>query len=46
MTGGRFGSPKRCSVAAQNMKPPLNGDEAAIRKYAKDMEALRKKVGD
>ena len=29
----------------QNIKPPLNGDDAAIKKYAKDMEALRKKVG-
>jgi len=27
------------------MKAPLNGDEAAIKKYAQDMEALRKKVG-
>jgi hypothetical protein len=28
----------------QNIKAPLNGDEAAIRKYAQEMEALRKKV--
>ena len=28
----------------QNIKAPLNGDDAAIRKYAQEMEALRKKV--
>jgi hypothetical protein len=28
----------------QNIKAPLNGDEAAIKKYAQEMEALRQKV--
>ena len=28
----------------QNIKPPLDGDDAAIKKYASEMEALRKKV--
>jgi len=30
---------------SKNIKAPLNGDDAAIRKYAQEMEALRKKVG-
>ena len=32
------------STHLQNIKAPLNGDDAAIRKYAQEMEALRKKV--
>ena len=28
----------------QNIPVPLNGDESAIRKYADDVEALKKKV--
>ncbi len=28
----------------QNITAPLTGDEAAIKKYAQEMEALRKKV--
>lgn len=32
------------SWCLQNIKAPLNGDDAAIRKYAQEMEALRKKV--
>lgn len=30
---------------SKDLQAPLNGDEAAIRKYATEMEALRKKVG-
>jgi hypothetical protein len=30
---------------SKNIKAPLNGDEAAIKKYAQEMEALRQKVG-
>lgn len=28
----------------QHLQPPLNGDEGAIKKYATEIEALRKKV--
>lgn len=34
----------RLRCFTQNLVPPLNGDKAAIKKYATDMENLRKKV--
>lgn len=30
---------------SKHLQPPLNGDEAAIKKYATEIEALRKKIG-
>lgn len=32
-------------LSAQNISLPLTGDDAAIKKYAADVEALKKQIG-